>query len=170
MALVPSPAASFTAAAGTTNRPTTFDAVASNNDGGTINGYRWDLGDGTTETTSSASATHVYSVPATYTVKLTTVNVGGCAAGATPAPATGALRLEAKTLRLRGKSVKVALRCVSSIACRGKLTLTSGKRTCATGSFNLKAGRRAHRKRSARLTSTVTTGQKNITKTVRIKR
>ena len=41
--------------------------------------------------------------------------------------ATGTLRLQAKTLRLRGKSVNVALRCVSSVGCRGTLKLTSGQ-------------------------------------------
>jgi hypothetical protein len=93
---------------------------------------------------------------------------------------TGTLRLQAKTLRLRGKWVNVALRCVSSIGCRGSLKLTSGKRTCATGPFRLKANQRTHKrltvhstcrkKRSARLTSTVNTGQRDIATTVRIKR
>ena len=296
MVLAPSPAASFTATPGHTNGVTSFDAVASNNDGGSITGYRWEFGDGSTMTTNAASATHVYYVPGTYTVKLTTTNAGGCASrfvytgqsaacngsptatttrqvtiirpGAIPTTvradlitrtgatlfgttgettgqtdwhfeygtttrygkatpprrgsgtvqaaitglkpntvyhyrlvvateqgtppvssgadrtfrtaATGTLRLQAKTLRLRGKSVNVALRCVSDVGCRGGLKLTAGKRTCATATVRLKAHQRAQKrmtvrstcrsKRSAKLTSTVTTGQKDLAVTVRIKR
>jgi hypothetical protein len=93
---------------------------------------------------------------------------------------TGTLRVRARTLRLRGKSVNVALRCQSRVACRGKITLTSGRRTCASGTLRLKAKQRAHKrltvrrscreKRSARLRSTVTTGQKDLAVTVRIRR
>jgi PKD repeat protein len=294
MVPAPNPVASFDVAPGASGRATSFDAGGSSNDGGTVNSYVWEFGDGSVATTTVPNASHVYADPGTYTVKLTTTNLGGCATrlvytgqsatctgspvatttrtvtvvlggatattagaaairateatlkgtvgeratswrfeygqttryGRTTAPragtgavqsvvgklkpnrtyhyrlvaatengtppvtygadmtfrtaTTGTLSVQAKTLRLRGRSVKVALRCASTVACRGKLTLTSGKRTCATGTVRLKGNqrgskrltlRRACRKKtSARLTSTVTTGQKDITKTVRIKR
>ncbi len=49
--------------------PVTFDGTLSESIGGTINAYEWDLGDGTTATTSTV--THAYAAAGDYTVKLT---------------------------------------------------------------------------------------------------
>lgn len=75
--LAPSPSASFTAVSAATGSATTFDASDSGNSGGSITGYAWQFGDGTTGTGPIAS--HVYTEPGTYTVTLTTTNAGGCA-------------------------------------------------------------------------------------------
>lgn len=53
-----------------------FDASGSSDSDGTITGYAWDFGDGTSGT--GATATHVYSAPGTYTATVTvTDNRGG---------------------------------------------------------------------------------------------
>lgn len=77
LALVPAPEAAF--ADTTTGTTTQLDASGSENPGGTVSNYSWSFGDGTTATSSSPTISHVYSRPGTYTVTLTTTNVGGCA-------------------------------------------------------------------------------------------
>ncbi len=60
------------------NRTVTFDASGSTPDGGTIDSYAWDFGDGTTETYVGANLTaiayHAYEQEGTYTVNLTVTN------------------------------------------------------------------------------------------------
>ena len=56
---------------------THFDASASTVRYGTIAGFAWNFGDGTTATTSTPVTTHVYTAPGTYTVKLTETSSGG---------------------------------------------------------------------------------------------
>jgi PKD repeat protein len=56
---------------------THFDASASTVRYGTIAGFAWNFGDGTTATTSTPVTTHVYTAPGTYTVSLTETSSGG---------------------------------------------------------------------------------------------
>lgn len=71
------PSASFTSTAATAGASTTFDASASTTPIGTIQGYAWDFGDGTTETTTSPTTAHTYAVAGSYTVTLTVTNSQG---------------------------------------------------------------------------------------------
>ena len=65
------PAASFTAPALVKfGDSVTLDASGSQDPNGTVSAYIWDFGDGTHQTTSSPSVTHVYPVIATFAPKL----------------------------------------------------------------------------------------------------
>ena len=55
--------------------PITFDGSASNDSDGTIESYKWDFGDGSTDTGINPS--HAYENPGNYTVKLTVTDNGG---------------------------------------------------------------------------------------------
>ncbi|MBI3804490.1 MAG: metallophosphoesterase [Nitrospirae bacterium] len=55
-----------------------FDGTASSDADGTIAAYRWDFGDGTTET--AAAVDHTYYTAGTYTVKLTVTDNAGATA------------------------------------------------------------------------------------------
>jgi PKD repeat protein len=73
------PTAAFTATS--TGMSVALDASASADSDGTIATYAWDFGDGSMQTPSAtATASHVYATPGTYTVTLTVVdNSGGSA-------------------------------------------------------------------------------------------
>ena len=45
---------------------------------GTVVSYHWDFGDGTSQTTPSATTAHTYATPNTYTVTLTVTDDAGC--------------------------------------------------------------------------------------------
>jgi PKD repeat protein len=92
------PTASFTAPSTplTPGSPATFDASSSSDTVGTITGYRWDFGDGSSGT--GVNATHVFTSSGTYTVVLTVTNNAGQTATAshvvtvdTQAPAAPAI-------------------------------------------------------------------------------
>ena len=78
-AIAPSqaPTAAFDNGAALSGQPTVFDASASTATCGDISAYRWDYGDGTVETTSTATAQHVYAAPGTYEVTLTVTDSAG---------------------------------------------------------------------------------------------
>ena len=86
------PTASFTPSC--TYLDCTFDATASSDSDGTVTGYAWDFGDGTTGTGSAPQ--HVYDNPGTYQVQLVVTDDDGATAGASasqvvvgaPAPST----------------------------------------------------------------------------------
>ena len=67
------PVASFTA--GCTNLSCSFDAGATTDSDGTIAGYAWNFGDGTTGT--GVSPTHAYATAGSYTVTLTATDDDG---------------------------------------------------------------------------------------------
>ena len=71
------PVASFTVSpsSGTTGTPFTFDASASYDPDGSIVGYEWEYGDGSSG--SGASSQHTYTSSDTYTIRLTVTDNGG---------------------------------------------------------------------------------------------
>jgi plastocyanin len=74
------PTASFSTAPSspTVGQAATFDGSASSDsDGDTITSYRWDFGDGATQTTSTPTTTHAYSSAGSFTAKLTVVDSDG---------------------------------------------------------------------------------------------
>lgn len=78
MQLLPAPSFTFSPSESSIGEIVTFDASASyapGDPGGEITDYIWDFGDGANAT--GATATHAYSTPGTYTVKLMVVDDEG---------------------------------------------------------------------------------------------
>ncbi len=75
------PVAVFTAPSGAAGQQLTFDGSASVAPGGTIAAYAWSFGDGTTA--DGARATHAFSAPGTYSVRLTVWSASGATSQAT---------------------------------------------------------------------------------------
>jgi alpha-tubulin suppressor-like RCC1 family protein len=69
------PVAAFTATCVVTS--CSFDASGSNDPDGSVVGYAWDFGDGTTSTETTASTPHTYQAQGTYTVTLTVTDDSG---------------------------------------------------------------------------------------------
>ncbi|MFW5753611.1 MAG: PKD domain-containing protein [Marinilabiliaceae bacterium] len=59
---------------GTTPFEVTFDASGSYDEDGDVESYKWDFGDGTEETTTNATITHVYESEGNFPVKLTVID------------------------------------------------------------------------------------------------
>jgi YVTN family beta-propeller protein len=72
------PSAVFDATPAAAGSATSLDASGSTDSDGTVAGYRWDFGDGHSETTAGPAASHVYAAPGTYTVTLTVTDDEGC--------------------------------------------------------------------------------------------
>jgi YVTN family beta-propeller protein len=72
------PTAAFSVQAGAPGASTTFNASASVDPHGSIAAYRWDFGDGSSETSSSPIAVHDYAAPGTYSTRLTLTDGEGC--------------------------------------------------------------------------------------------
>ncbi|HEY1449303.1 MAG TPA: PKD domain-containing protein [Solirubrobacteraceae bacterium] len=72
------PTAAFSVQAGAPGASTTFNASASVDPHGSIAAYRWDFGDGSSETSSSPTAVHNYAAPGTYSARLTLTDAEGC--------------------------------------------------------------------------------------------
>jgi gliding motility-associated-like protein len=73
----PSPDFTFSGIKGCSPFQVTFNSTSTAGDG-SITGYIWDFGDGTTQQTSSPSFTHIYQTEQKATVSLTAVNQYGC--------------------------------------------------------------------------------------------
>jgi DNA-binding beta-propeller fold protein YncE len=72
------PVAKLSVTPGFAGQPTEFDASASTVRFGTITSYAWDFGDGSPPvTTSTATTTHVYAAPGSYTVRVTETDSAG---------------------------------------------------------------------------------------------
>jgi YVTN family beta-propeller protein len=81
IALVPDPSAAFTAVPAQTGSPSSFDATASTDSGGSVTSYSWRFGDNTPPAiTAAPTVSHIYSQPGSYEITLTTTSHGGCAA------------------------------------------------------------------------------------------
>lgn len=63
-----------------TNRTREFTASGASDSNGSVNGYNWNFGDGTTATTGSASTTHVYAKNGNYTATVSALDDEGCSA------------------------------------------------------------------------------------------
>jgi YVTN family beta-propeller protein len=72
------PGAAFIAVPGAPGSATSFDASGSSDSDGTVASYRWDFGDGQSETTSNPAVAHTYTAPGTYTVTLAVTDDEGC--------------------------------------------------------------------------------------------
>jgi PKD repeat protein len=73
------PTAAFTATPAPAGSQTGFDASASSaSPGQTLASYHWDFGDGSTQTTSSATTTHAYATAGNHTATLTVTDDAGC--------------------------------------------------------------------------------------------
>jgi gliding motility-associated-like protein len=70
------PQASFTADTACLGEPTTFVNLSTAN-GGSLNTYDWDFGDGSPHS-NNAAPQHLYAAAGTYNVKLTVGNTNGC--------------------------------------------------------------------------------------------
>jgi YVTN family beta-propeller protein len=75
--MVLGPSASLSVTAAPAGQASSFNATATN-PGGSVSGYAWSFGDGTTAVGSS-TVSHVYANSGAYTVTLSTTNQGGCA-------------------------------------------------------------------------------------------
>jgi DNA-binding beta-propeller fold protein YncE len=71
------PAASFTATPAPSGSTTSFDASASTVAYGSVTGYHWNFGDGTTGDTTTSTTTHTYATAGNYTVTLTETDTAG---------------------------------------------------------------------------------------------
>jgi len=58
--------------------PVAFNASASTDPDGTVASYRWDFGDGTTTTTATPTASHIYAHAGDYAASVTVADAGGC--------------------------------------------------------------------------------------------
>ncbi len=111
------PTASFRApAAITAGRSTSFDASASADPGGVITTYRWDFGDGKSQSTATPTVSHTYRAPGAVIVTLTITDANGD---------TAAVRQPIKVLprsclvpRLLGRHLGGARRALKSAGCR----------------------------------------------------
>ena len=72
------PVAAYSETPGPAGYPSAFDASASSDAEGAVAGYRWEFGDGHTETTSTPATTHTYAAVGPYTVTLTATDEAGC--------------------------------------------------------------------------------------------
>jgi YVTN family beta-propeller protein len=73
------PTASFVATPAPAGSQTSFDASGSSaSPGQTVASYHWDFGDGSTQTTSSATTTHTYTTAGNQTATLTVTDDAGC--------------------------------------------------------------------------------------------
>jgi 6-phosphogluconolactonase (cycloisomerase 2 family) len=70
------PVAAFRASAA--GRTVTFDGSASTDSDGSVASYRWDFGDGTTQTTANPRTTHVYPRAGTFRATLVVTDNEGC--------------------------------------------------------------------------------------------
>ena len=72
------PEAAFSATVAPAGQASSFDASASRDPDGTVASHHWDFGDGTSQTTTSATTTHTYATPNPYTATLTVTDDAGC--------------------------------------------------------------------------------------------
>ncbi len=72
------PIAVFSVTPGPAGYPSAFDALGSSDAEGAVAGYRWEFGDGQSETTSAPTTTHTYATVGPYTPTLTVTDEAGC--------------------------------------------------------------------------------------------
>jgi DNA-binding beta-propeller fold protein YncE len=72
------PVAAFSMTPSPAGYPSAFDASASSDADGAVASYRWEFGDGQSETTSAPTTTHTYAAVGPYTPTLTVTDEAGC--------------------------------------------------------------------------------------------
>ncbi len=111
------PSASFSSPAATiVGRAIRFDASGSSDPNGTITGYRWNFGDGQTQSTAAPLTSHTYRASGTMTVTLTITDADGGGAGAQRT--VKVLPLGCVVPRLLGRTVGRASRALHAAGCR----------------------------------------------------
>jgi large repetitive protein len=93
-----------------------FDASASSDPDGNITGYRWDFGDGQTQTTTVPAVSHTYHASGTMTVTLTITDDNG--AGAAARRTINVLPRACVVPRLLGRKLGGAWRALKGAGCR----------------------------------------------------
>ena len=147
------PTATFTANPLPAGFPSVLDATASSDTDGTVTGFAWDFGDGTTLVNGNPSPSHTYAAPGTYTVSVTVTDNEGCStafiftgqtascnggAKATSSQQVVVSDATAPSLALFGKrkqkldgTVEVGARCseACTVEARGTLVVSTSKRS-----------------------------------------
>lgn len=116
------PTAAFTGpASGLARAPVKFAGSGSSDPDGSIVGYSWSFGDGTTSTAGPA-ASHVYLAPGTYTVTLTVTDSSGLQSTTSHQISISAARLG--KVKVSGNTAAVTVTCKGPSACAFTLQLS----------------------------------------------
>jgi PKD repeat protein len=116
------PTASFTGpASGLAGASVSFNGSGSSDPDGSIVGYAWSFGDGTTSA-AGPSASHAYSAPGTYTVTLTVTDSSGLQSSTSHQIAISAARLG--KVKVSGTTASVTVACRGSVGCSFTLQLS----------------------------------------------
>jgi PKD repeat protein len=110
------PVASFTYATGPCDSTLIFSSTSVDTSS-TINTYIWQYGDGSSDTLTTATATHKYGTPGEYTATLTVINANGCIATVSQ-PVTRTACLVAATMSTQ------------SLLCQGQSLTFADMSTC----------------------------------------
>jgi PKD repeat protein len=163
------PTASFAGpASGLAGTAVTFDGSGSGDPDGSIVGYSWSFGDGTTSA-AGPTTSHAYSAPGTYTVTLTVTDSGGLQSTASHQIAISAVRLG--KVKVSGTTAAVTVGCNGASTCSFTLqmsvteTINGGKVIAVTA-----AARNAKTKKKTVAVGTVSVSLSGgRTKTIQIK-
>jgi DNA-binding beta-propeller fold protein YncE len=127
------PTATFSSTAEPSGDPTAFDATASSDPDFAPADYRWDFGDGQSETTSSATTTHTYAAAGAYTATLTVTDEAGCSTVQTFTGQTVSCNGSAKAETSRQVTVPTGVRLSVSAAGPGSGSVSSSPSGIACG-------------------------------------
>jgi len=118
------PTASFTGpTSGLAGTAVRFDGSGSTDPDGSIAGYSWSFGDGTTSAAGPITS-HPYSAPGTYTVTLTVTDSSGLQSTISHKIAISAVGLGKVKVKASGNTVSVTVTCKGAVACSFILQLS----------------------------------------------
>jgi PKD repeat protein len=171
------PTASFTGpASGVAGAAVTFDAGGSSDPDGSIVGYSWSLGDGTTSA-AGPTTPHTYSAPGTYTVTLTVTDLSGLQSTTShqvviSAARGGALKATAGvgSVKVTGNTAFVTVTCKgpSAATCSVSLQMTATE-TSTRGNVVAVAAAKTTRKTTVVVGEVTVTLSGGTTRTVQIR-